>query len=58
MGRMKELYEQLWFDFVEQGMSPDEIAEKHHVPVSWVHGALDTAEIDDHYDQVESRPIQ
>jgi uncharacterized protein (DUF433 family) len=47
---MKDLYENIWYCFVEQGMSPEEIAQQYQVPLSWVDGALELAEQDEYYD--------
>lgn len=54
---MKELYENIWFCYVEQGMEPEEIAEKYNCPIDWVHGALEIAEEDEHYDIIGSETI-
>jgi DNA-binding transcriptional regulator LsrR (DeoR family) len=57
MGRMKELYENIWFAYVEQGMTTEEIASYYKVPVAWVTGALETAEQDEYYDSIGSKAL-
>ena len=57
MSRMKELYESIWWAYVDQGMTPEEIAHYFKCPIDWVHGALDTAEQDEHYDIIGSQTI-
>lgn len=50
MSHMKELYQNIWWAYVEQGMTVDEIANYFECPVAWVTGALEIAEQDEHYD--------
>ena len=57
MSRMKELYENIWWAFVDQGMTPEEIATYFKCPIDWVHSALELAEQDEHYDQVHSQTL-
>ena len=52
MARMKELYENIWYCFVEKGMTTKEISEQYQVPLSWVDSALKLAEQDEHYDDL------
>jgi hypothetical protein len=57
MSRMKDLYENIWYCFVEQGMTPHEIANQYNCPIDWVTSALDIAEEDEHYDNICGQTI-
>lgn len=57
MSRMKELYENIWYSYVEHGMSAQEISTMYNVPLDWVESALEIAEQDEYYDSISSQAI-
>jgi DNA-directed RNA polymerase specialized sigma24 family protein len=57
MGRMKELYENIWELHVEAGMSPQEISDHLKCPVDWVESAIDLAIEDETHDRISSKTI-
>lgn len=57
MARMKELYENIWWAYVEQGMTVEQIADHFKCPLDWVTGALELAEQDENYDDIHSKTL-
>lgn len=58
MARMKELYENIWWAYVDQGMTVEQIAHLFNCPLDWVTGALELAEQDENYESGSCNTIQ